>query len=59
MGTLLTDGSHSCFMEVQVQNLEDPDFADVLKDVETKYPKVHLLVGELLKEKGFTEGQKQ
>jgi hypothetical protein len=46
-------------MEVQVQNLEDPDFADVLKDVETKYPKVHLLVGELLKEKGFTEGQKQ
>jgi AraC-like DNA-binding protein/TolB-like protein len=32
---------------------QEPEFADVLKDVESKYQKVHLLVGQLVKKKVF------
>jgi hypothetical protein len=31
----------------------EPEFADVLKDVETKYQKYHQLTGELIKKKDF------
>ena len=36
---------------------QEPEFADILKDVETKYLQAHLLIGELIKKKDFPRGE--